>query len=79
MKRELVEKVAEQIRDTVNRAGDEYPTVAIARYALALAEKAASGAWRDGWFEGRISVPGLGCRTDKRQVEAAVERAVEGA
>jgi hypothetical protein len=79
MKQELVEKVAEQIRDTVNRAGDEYPTVAIARYALALAERAA----RAGIAATRLCHESLAMAQTKLGEDAfaeeAVERAVEGA
>lgn len=41
MSPEMVERVAEQIRAAVYAAGDEGPSVAAARYALALAERAA--------------------------------------
>lgn len=48
-----------------------------ARYALALAERAAMEAFRDGWFSARGSVPGLGCHVKRADTEAAVQRAVE--
>lgn len=79
MSPEMVERVAEQIRAAVYAAGDEGPSVAAARYALALAERAAMEAFRDGWFSARGSVPVLGLSVRPTGTEAAVQRAVEGA
>lgn len=77
MSPEMVERVAEQIRAAVYAAGDEGPSVAAARYALALAERAAREAFSMGHEHAKRHPDCGSC--DAAHDEAAVQRAVEGA
>lgn len=86
MKQELVEKVAERLARAHFGVTGEWAEaqrlsvafIEAARYALALAERAAREAFKDGWFGARGSVPGLGLSVRPADTEAAVERAVDG-
>lgn len=71
MKQELVEKVMRQMSDLENKADPfDNPYLAIARYALALAERAAR--------EGRAAGRRMGLYDLVTTPEECVERVVEG-